>query len=406
MKEIIKVKNLSKCYKVYDKPLKRVIEPFLFGIKSLHQKQISLKDVSFSLFQGDSLGIVGKNGAGKSTLLKIITSITTPSEGLVEVNGKISSIIELGAGFNPEMTGRENALFNIRLVKRDPGVVSKCLKEAIEFSEIESFIDRPVKTYSSGMLVRLAYSVAAVTTTEILIIDEALAVGDISFQQKCIQNIKKLIENKVTIIFVSHDAQAIRSICNKAILLEDGELKLNGTPSDILETYYKKNILGLKTTEQKEIQREFSSYLDITKFELLNEDGKVTQLIESESYLKVSYTLLIKKDIKNPHYGIVISDRFGNSAFETNTYCMNIDTNEVKEGESVNISFVVNELNIIPGKYTVSFGVSSDGYGEGLFRETFIHNSEKKELVVLKNSKAITYDGYCNLKPKFSECVL
>ena len=242
----IKVENLSKCYHIYDQPrdrLKQMILPRLYRAVSAESKQYfrefwALKDVSFEVKKGETVGIIGRNGSGKSTLLQMICGTLNPTSGNIQTNGRIAALLELGSGFNPEFTGRENVYLN--------GVVLGLSNEEIDirfdaiaaFADIGDFIEQPVKTYSSGMMVRLAFAISVCVDPDILIVDEALAVGDAAFQFKCLERLRGLAESGVTLLFVSHDIGMIQSFCKEAVYLEGGRLKNKGIPSHVAEHYF------------------------------------------------------------------------------------------------------------------------------------------------------------------------
>ncbi len=241
--KIIEIKNLKKDYVVYDKPTDRLKEVFSFfsNKKNTQKKFKALNGVSFDLKKGEILGIIGENGAGKSTLLKILSGVVEPTSGDVKVNGKVNSILELGSTFNPELTGYENIEFYLQI----QNILDKKLKEEIvenivEFSELGSFLEQPVKTYSSGMFARLAFATAINSDFEILIVDEVLSVGDIKFQNKCINTMKKIVASNKSVIYVSHDMHSIKYFCDRVIHLESGEIKNEGSDVfEIVEMYEK-----------------------------------------------------------------------------------------------------------------------------------------------------------------------
>jgi len=239
----IKISNLSKKY-IIGKPKDTSIRTSISNIirKSNSQSQTfwALKNISLEINKGDVIGIIGKNGAGKSTLLKILSQITKPNEGKIEINGRIASLLEVGTGFHPELTGRENIFLNGTILGMTRKEVKEKFNEIVSFSGVEKFIDTPVKHYSSGMYVRLAFAVAAHLEPEILIIDEVLAVGDVEFQKKCLGKMKEVAGEGRTVIFVSHDINAITSICKKTLLLENGTLSAFGDTADIVTVYLKK----------------------------------------------------------------------------------------------------------------------------------------------------------------------
>ena len=241
----IRVKNITKRYKLFERNRDRVRDALgLAGKKQLYKDLYALKDLSFDIKKGESVGIIGVNGAGKSTILKIITGVLTPSEGEVEIGGRISALLELGAGFNPEYTGLQNVYLNGTMMGFSKEEIDKRLQSILDFADIGDFINQPVKTYSSGMFVRLAFAVAINIEPEILIVDEALSVGDVFFQTKCFHKFEEFRKAGKTIIFVSHDLGSIRRYCDKAILLNHGEKISEGTPAEVIDIY-KRVLAGL-----------------------------------------------------------------------------------------------------------------------------------------------------------------
>ncbi|MEC0093595.1 ABC transporter ATP-binding protein [Paenibacillus macquariensis] len=237
MGDIIEIKDVVKSYKLYDKPLDRLKEAISPTHKMYHKEFIALNGISFNVEKGDALGILGKNGSGKSTLLKMITGVLSPSSGTIQVKGKISAILELGAGFNPEYSGKENVYLNGLMMGFTREEIDNKMNDIIEFADIGEFIEQPVKIYSSGMFARLAFAVSINVDPEILIVDEALAVGDVRFQTKCIDKMKELKSRGTTILFVSHATEQVKRFCNKAVWLKDGVVQASGESSEIADLY-------------------------------------------------------------------------------------------------------------------------------------------------------------------------
>ncbi len=254
----IKVDNLTKIYHLYDKPqdrLKEALNPFK---KSYHHDFYAMHDVSFEIKKGETVGIIGKNGAGKSTLLKMITGVLTPTSGSIEVNGKIASLLELGAGFNPEMTGLENIYLNGTLMGFTKEEMDSKVDTILEFADIGKFIYQPVKMYSSGMFARLAFSAAVSIKPEILIVDEVLSVGDMEFQAKSMAKMKNMIENDdATVLFVSHDINAIKSLCENAIYIDNGTIVKIGKSSETADLF----VNDQKQLERKNVKSEMKSVI-------------------------------------------------------------------------------------------------------------------------------------------------
>ena len=239
MKEIaISVENVEKSFKIYkDKGFTLKERILCFKSRNADVKNNILRGISFEIEKGDILGIVGKNGSGKSTLLKLITKIIYPDSGSIKINGKVSSLIELGAGFHPDMTGRENIYINASIYGLTKKEIDSKLDTIIKFSELEEFIDSPIRTYSSGMYMRLAFSVAINVEAEILLIDEILSVGDANFQAKCFRKMQELKDSGITIVIVSHDLHTMEKLCNKVIWIESGKIKRSGIPNEVLKEY-------------------------------------------------------------------------------------------------------------------------------------------------------------------------
>ena len=239
MKEIaISVDNVEKSFKIYkDKGFTLKERVLFFKSRNAYVKNNILKVISFDIEKGDILGIIGKNGSGKSTLLKLITRIIYPDSGSIKINGKVSSLIELGAGFHPDMTGRENIYINASIYGLTKKEIDAKLDTIIKFSELEEFIDSPIRTYSSGMYMRLAFSVAINVEAEILLIDEILSVGDANFQAKCFKKMQELKDSGITIVIVSHDLHTMKELCNKVIWIESGKIRESGDAETVISKY-------------------------------------------------------------------------------------------------------------------------------------------------------------------------
>lgn len=233
----IRVNHLSKCYHIYDNPKDRLKQTFLGRFKQYYREFWALRDVSFAVLKGESLGIIGRNGSGKSTLLQLIAGTLHPTGGEIDVNGRVAALLELGSGFNPEFTGRENVLLNGTLLGLDRGQIEERFSSILEFADIGEFIDQPVKTYSSGMFVRLGFAVQVSIEPEILIIDEALSVGDFFFAQKCLGRIQELKQRGTTVILVSHDVSLVRDLCDRVVYLRKGQMDYVGLAHKGIQKY-------------------------------------------------------------------------------------------------------------------------------------------------------------------------
>ena len=264
---VIKAENLTKIYKIYEKNIDRLKETFHPFHKRYSRDFFALNDVSFEIGRGENVGLIGKNGAGKSTLLKIITGVLTPSSGKIEVHGRIASLLELGAGFNPEMTGVENIFMNGLLMGQTRETMNEKLDEIISFADIGEFVHQPVKTYSSGMFARLAFAVNAFVEPDILIIDEALSVGDAFFQSKCMDKMRTMIDSGVTVLFVSHDTFAVKNLCSRAFLIQGGKKIMDAPSKEVVEVYRNMLLQSNKEISTNEQLEEFIAQFKQSKTE-------------------------------------------------------------------------------------------------------------------------------------------
>lgn len=423
MSEIaISLDNVSKCYKRYSHSVDRLKE-ILLPKKSHADNFWALQEIHLKVAQGETLGIIGQNGSGKSTLLQIIAGTLTPTTGEVWVNGRVSALLELGSGFNPEFTGRQNVFFNGQILGLSREEVEAKFDAIAAFAEIGDFIDRPVKTYSSGMFVRLAFAVAVSVNPEILIVDEALSVGDIYFQQKCFERIRDLKRLGTTLLFVSHDSGAVYKLCNRAILMESGKVTLDDKPRQVLDLYEAKLLKKRDTySETLEIQKfpESTSSLPLksassssrklaevlinlpevsVKFiKLLNESDQEIESIISEELLQLCVGLLFFDTFEDPHIGFKIRDRTGSVIFETNTFCMEQRVGKVVSSTLLEIRFRF-YVPLVEGEYTITVGVADGAFGEGQFKRTLVYAHNFTVLKVLKNRNSILWSGIVNLQP-------
>ncbi len=361
----IEVLNLSKCYKIYAHPLDRMLD-WIAPFGPRHYREFwALRSISFTVPKGDAVGIIGANGAGKSTLLKIISGTSRQTGGHVEVEGRVAALLELGMGFHFELTGRQNIFLNGRLLGLSQEDLEKKLPEIIAFSELGEFIDQPLRTYSTGMYVRLGFSVVASVEPDILIIDEALNVGDAHFQQKCIRRIREIHEKGTTLLFVSHDPGAVRSLCQEALLLDEGEIVSRGGPDEILDHY--NALVARKTSRDRgfHIERVPSPHRAlavrhsgnfmavITDAGIRNEQGENITAVVSGQRVLIYVKVFFLGDADNPTVGFLIKDRLGNEIFGTNTYMLKKELGQCRAGETLEAVFSL-PLNIGSGEYTLT----------------------------------------------------
>lgn len=385
----IKVENLSKRYKLYDRPVDRLKESLHPFGKSYSKDFYALKDISFEIKRGETVGIVGKNGAGKSTLLKILTGVLNPSSGKVVVNGKIAALLELGAGFNPEMTGLENIYLNGTIMGYSKEEIEEKLESVIEFADIGEFIHQQVKMYSSGMFARLAFSVAINVEPDILIVDEALSVGDAFFQQKCIHKMEKMKENGTTIFFVSHSIATVKALCRKAIYLSKGKLRAIGKTEEICTLYQNEMVSYDKKQNFKEIdlekkkcpsqriidlkyfQKDFefdkkitersgSGEIKLTAFKIYDEFDNEISTIEVFKPIVMRLSHEVKKDVPaGATLGITCRTEMGIDVFGCNSNIYDIYLPELKVNEKF-VYEVKLELPVLAGRYFFHMGIKPD----------------------------------------------
>ena len=377
----INIENVSKVYKLYEKPTDRLKESLKLTKKKLHRDHYALNDVSFYIRQGETVGIIGTNGSGKSTILKIITGVLNPTSGNVTINGRISALLELGAGFNMEYTGIENIYLNGTMMGFSEEEINSRMDDILSFADIGDFVHQPVKTYSSGMFVRLAFAVAINIDPEILIVDEALSVGDVFFQLKCYHKFEEFKKLGKTILFVSHDLGSISKYCDRVILLNKGVKDSEGEPKEIVDIY-KQLMVNTdnpadEVTVQKQSQREelkFSedewkkdlsnnpNFLDygekqgeIIDYALIDSKGKITSNIEKLSEFTIRMKVKFNAALQEPIFAFTIKDVRGTEITGTNTMYENINVGNVNVGDERILEFK-QVMNLQGGDYMLSLG--------------------------------------------------
>ena len=320
-----------------------------------------LRDVSFRVEQGESVGLIGVNGAGKSTLLKLITGTAIPTEGTISVSGKVSALLELGTGFHPEFTGRQNVILAGRMQGLSQQQVSALIPEIQDFAEIGAYFDQPVRTYSSGMFVRLAFSVATAVRPEVLIVDEALAVGDVYFQHKSFARIRSFRDQGTTLLFVSHDPGAIKSLCNRALLLGGGKLLLDSDPETVLDRYNaliaeKENASGLDVPEGRE-GRSGTGQAELLQARALSR-GQPVGIVEVGDEIEFEVLLVAHEYIEDLCLGFMIKDRTGYEVFGSNSWLRGELVNLGKQpGVPLKVRLRIPALNVGPGSYSLALAL-------------------------------------------------
>lgn len=342
----IKVENLSKCYQLGKIAGKSFTES-ISGIFSSNSKSDSndfwaLKDLNFEVREGDVLGIVGSNGAGKSTLLKLLSRITQPTTGQIEINGRVSSLLEVGTGFHPELTGRENVFLNGTILGMTRKEVKSKFDEIVDFSGVEKFLDTPIKRYSSGMKVRLAFSVAAHLEPEILIIDEVLAVGDLDFQKKCLGKMKDVAGHGRTVLFVSHNMAALKNLCTRGLLIDHGNIIYDGT----IEEAVNQHIKSANDITDHYINPESNQPNSITEITILNKDSQPTNVFKTDDQIVIQYQLNLDKVDNNTELGFSLWNNRGVKIFHDKISLENVSCNK----------FLVTIPSdfLVPGTYSIN----------------------------------------------------
>ncbi len=382
----IHVDHVKKMYKLYDRPSDRLKESLGLTRRKCYREHYALQDISFDIARGETIGIIGTNGAGKSTLLKIITGVLNPTDGEVTVNGRISALLELGAGFNMEYTGIENVYLNGTMMGFSEEEIDARLENILAFADIGDFVNQPVKMYSSGMFVRLAFAVAINIDPEILIVDEALSVGDVFFQAKCYRKFEDFKKEGKTILFVSHDLNSISKYCDRVILLDHGKVMDTGSPKEMVDLY-KRLIVhqGPEAGEQQihgqnipadrkgwitpfEMNPNALEYGDkkaeMVGFMLLDENGLPTNTIEKGSTFTMKVKIRYHEDIDDPIFAYTIKDMRGTEITGTNTMFEHITVQPRKAGETDIVTYT-QRVDLQGGEYLISFGLT--GYRDGDF---------------------------------------
>lgn len=417
------VENLTKVYPLYKNPQDRFKEALHPWRKKYHKDFYALQDVSFSVEKGDSLGIIGQNGSGKSTLLKILSRVLTPTSGNFQIRGRVISLLELGSGFNPDLTGLENIYFYGTILGFSKKKIEARLDEIIAFADIGQFIFQPLKTYSSGMRSRLAFSVASHVDPDILILDEVLAVGDLRFKQKCLRVMRDIIDQNRTVIFVSHSMSAINNFCNNVIWLHEGKLRDMGTTGDIVKKYTSFMTYGLETqkpalskaNQQKSSHNEKKpgalttqglKWLDTKKFDAfgqygatiekialhLKETGEKVVSLKGGEWLSLYTQIKVKEMINSPGLGLKLNDKRGNGIFTVNNYLYQKPLRPLEAGEVMVIRTDFRMPFLLSGKYPLSIALS-DGTQHSHVQHHWIHDA----LIITVDNKNPMFNKGANL---------
>lgn len=385
----ISVKNLKKIYSLYDSRRDKLKEAFFITGKKYHKDFEAIKGISFDVEQGECVGIIGLNGSGKSTLLKILTGVITQTEGTVEINGKVSALLELGAGFNPEYSGLENIYLNTMLMGYTRKETDEKLDQILEFADIGDFINQPVKIYSSGMFVRLAFAIAITIDPDILIIDEALSVGDVFFQQKCYKKIKEFA-GKSTVLIVSHDLNAITKFCQRIIVMNYGEIVYNGEPTEAISQYFRVKQGQIKEKQQNDVVENVKQFENYKVPDTKDYSGKMDVVIEKYYYEidknpfgemcengnEVDIRMLVhsERDIENLIVGYQVRDKYGNEMFGETSLTSKVEQFSLHSGMNL-ITFSYTWPEVREGDYFITLGIGEGNEVLNQVEQCWINNA-------------------------------
>lgn len=406
----IKVEQVTKIYKLYDKHRDRLADALNLSKQKKFREHYALKGLDFTIKKGETVGIIGTNGSGKSTILKIITGVLNPTEGNVEVKGRISALLELGAGFNMEYTGVENVYLNGTMIGFTKEEIDERLDDILEFADIGEFVNQPVKTYSSGMFVRLAFAVAINIDPEILIVDEALSVGDVFFQAKCYHKFEEFKEQGKTILFVSHDLGSISKYCDRAILLNKGNKLYEGTPKDAIDLY-KRVLVGQLDDDEESSEKTAWEHADNEKlwrhsiainpevleygnkkaevidFTFVDHLGNHTNIVEKGSEFAIKVKIRFNEDVNEPICAFSFKNLLGIELTGTNTMFEKVEVTPKKAGDIWVVTFK-QKIDLQGGDYLLSLGCT--GYPQGVF-EVYHRLYDVCNLTVISTKNSVGY---------------
>lgn len=396
----ISLSHLSKSFRLFGHTGDRIKQFLSLGMKQYHREFTAVQGVSIDIKRGEAIGIIGRNGSGKSTLLQLICGILKPTSGALRINGRVSALLELGTGFNPEFTGRENVYFQGAIMGLTQDQMDECFDTIADFAELGDFLDQPVRSYSSGMYMRLAFSVAIHVDPDILVVDEALSVGDVVFQHKSMQRARELVNRGTTLLLVSHDRNMIISACNRCLLIDKGRLIMDGQPADVFDYYLALNTKGNEGTQLKRLEsgrlevKSGSGEAGIENIRLLDNFGNEIDNLEVGMSVALEFKVRIHQFLPKLNLVFSIRDRLGQNIFTTNTSSFNKTQETLIAGTTLIYRYCF-DADFGPGSYSIStFLISSNN------RHT--DNFETRELVYffeVKNVSMPPFTGSFWLNP-------
>lgn len=399
---LIDVRNLSKCYHLYNTPHDRLFQIFSRGRKKYYSDFWALKGVTLQIRRGEAIGIIGRNGAGKSTLLQMITGTLTPTSGEISVHGKIAALLQLGSGFNPDFTGRENVYLNGAILGFTRADIRKRFDEISAFADIGEYIDQPVKTYSSGMVMRLAFAVSTCLEPDILIVDEALAVGDVVFQRKCYSRLDEFIAAGGTLLFVSHSLELVKRICDKAIYLKNGEIRMQSTPAQVAAAYEfdldaeirkQKSDLPDLPEELQNLNDYGDKKAEIIEVWIESHEGERINSIFINQNFNWCYKVKFNSSIDKCNFGMKLVSTDGLILFGTNSEISAISLVKCFESETKIIKFELRSNPLTPGDYFLSAGVSENIDGN----DYFLHRRTDSFHLKIRGTEQQNYVGIIDM---------
>lgn len=423
----ISVSHLGKAYKQYPSRKARLAEWIIPFYPQRHTLKWVLQDISFTVQPGEAVGIIGINGAGKSTLLKMITGTTKPTSGSVHMTGRVAAMLELGMGFHPDFTGRQNAVMAGQLLGYTVEEIQRVMPDIEAFAEIGDYIDEPVRVYSSGMQVRLAFSVATAIRPDILIVDEALSVGDRYFSQKSFTRIRSFMEQGTTLLFVSHDATAIKALCDKALLLSKGRVALWSDPETVIDRYNglmlessnKPADISINATDSEEDNEPFiprnpdiegfkgmhaqidTGEIQLINFRIFNKQGKAVISATTGDKITIKYKVRANTDLQDLYFGVSIRNNLGISIFNTNSHALRHPPLSLKKGQIAEIIYEF-RIPIFPGYYGLCMGVAAGGNELSGFDRYMVNMINAEVLEVMGKADHSRFGGVVDLAPDYA----
>lgn len=389
---VIQASNLGKRFRIYRSPWARLTEWVSWGKAVRHDDFWALRDVNLEVKRGECVGVIGPNGSGKSTFLKLLTGVLTPTQGTVKIQGRVLSLLELGTGLNPELTGRQNIIHSAQLLAFPPGYAEAKMERIETFAELGEFFDRPIRVYSSGMLVRLSFSMYACFEPDVMIVDEALSVGDVFFQQKCVKRIEEMLAGGVTMLFVSHDMQTVQRLCQYGLLLGRGEVVYAGSPAECASRYYAglarqrragsgelTTAGGVKRSVETDLRKQILTkdilplarsrhgerHMEVLSASFENEQGENLMAVRVFETVTIRMLLCARQAILSPSAGLHLYDRVGNLVFAAGTRQLRKVFAPMQAGEERVVTMRL-KMSVQPGLYTLDLGCSEAAEGANM----------------------------------------